>query len=226
MRLISVLDLRCMGLVGRKRCTNPDRSLREAFLQERSAVVMLYANGGSLAILRRHERTDPGHDTQQRTLQTEYRMRLEGDRVRRHTAAAVLRRIDDETVVRLKDYADAGAEAISVRLQALDREWDTDRIIEAEAATTGLLGLALGVLWRRSLLAIPACVGGALMLHALIGWYPLLPLLRRQRLRTAREIARERYALKALRGDFADMEQPTDFGAARPVSTSAEAAPF
>jgi len=143
-----------------------------------------------------------------------------------HTAAAVLRRIDDETVNRLKDYAGAGAETISLRLQELDREWDTDRMIETEAATTGLLGLALGVLWQRGFLAIPAWVGGALMLHALIGWHPLLPVLRRQRLRTAREIARERYALKALRGDFADMEQPTDFAAPRPTVTSTETAPF
>lgn len=153
-------------------------------------------------------------------------MRLEGDRVRMHTAAAVLRRVDDETVDRLKHYADAGTETISLRLQELEREWDIDRIIEAEAATTGLLGLALGVLWRRGLLAIPAWVGGALMLHALIGWHPLHPVLRRQRARTSREIARERYALKALRGDFTDMEQPTDFGAAKPAATSTEPAPF
>jgi hypothetical protein len=154
-------------------------------------------------------------------------MRLQGDRVRMHTAAAVLRRIDDETVDRLRDYADAGAETISLRLQELDREWDIDRVIEAEAASTGLLGLALGALWWRGFLAVPAWVGGALLVHALIGWYPLLPVLRRERLRTAREIARERYALKALRGDFADMEQPTDFGrVSRPTAASAEAAPF
>jgi hypothetical protein len=34
------------------------------------------------------------------------------------------------------------------------------------------------------------------------GWYPLMPLFRRLGIRTAREIERERYALKALRGDF------------------------
>jgi len=154
-------------------------------------------------------------------------MRLQGDRVRMHTASAVLRRIDDETVDRVRDYADAGAETVSLRLQELDREWDTDRVIGAEAATTGLLGLALGVLWHRSFLAIPAWAGGTLLVHALSGWYPLLSVLRRRRLRTAREIARERYALKALRGDFADMEQPTDYGAvSRRGATSAEAAPF
>lgn len=41
-----------------------------------------------------------------------------------------------------------------------------------------------------------------LLLHGVHGWYPLLPVFRRMGLRTRREIAAERYALKALRGDF------------------------
>jgi hypothetical protein len=49
-------------------------------------------------------------------------------------------------------------------------------------------------------------VGAAVFLHATAGGYPLLPLFRRLGLRTSREIARERYALKALRGDFHDMQ--------------------
>jgi hypothetical protein len=40
------------------------------------------------------------------------------------------------------------------------------------------------------------------MQHALQGWCPPLPLLRRLGVRTQQEIERERYALKALRGDF------------------------
>jgi hypothetical protein len=39
-------------------------------------------------------------------------------------------------------------------------------------------------------------------LHAIQGWYPLLPLFRRMGIRSQDEIDRERYALKALRGDF------------------------
>jgi hypothetical protein len=40
--------------------------------------------------------------------------------------------------------------------------------------------------------------------HAVQGWCPPLPVLRRLGVRTRKEIDRERYALKALRGDFAD----------------------
>jgi hypothetical protein len=126
------------------------------------------------------------------------------DRVRRHTAAEVLRRIDDATVASLTGCA-ASLAATDQRLGELDREWDTDRALEAEAATMGLIGLALGAFVRKQFLALPAVVAGAVLLQATTGRYPLMPLFRRLGLRTAKEIARERYALKALRGDFAGM---------------------
>jgi hypothetical protein len=45
-----------------------------------------------------------------------------------------------------------------------------------------------------------------LLQHALQGWCPPIPLLRRLGFRTEAEINRERYALKALRGDFRQVE--------------------
>ena len=48
------------------------------------------------------------------------------------------------------------------------------------------------------------------MQHALQGWCPPIELFRRLGVRTAGEIARERYALKALRGDFAAVAGATD----------------
>lgn len=128
----------------------------------------------------------------------------QADRVRRHTAAEVLCRIDDVTVASLTRCAESPA-ATERRLAELDREWDTDRALETEAATMGLIGLALGASVRAQLLALPAIVAGAVLLQASTGRYPLMPLFRRLGLRTAKEIARERYALKALRGDFAGM---------------------
>ena len=59
-----------------------------------------------------------------------------------------------------------------------------------------------------------------LLQHALQGWCPPLPLFRRLGVRTAREIARERYALQALRGDFDDVPAP----AAAPVPERVRAA--
>jgi len=131
------------------------------------------------------------------------------DRARRHTARSVLRRIDDDTLDHLMEV-ETKPQTTSGRLEALDREWDVDRTIEAEAATMGLIGLALGTFVRPALLALPATVGAAVFLFGSRGIYPLLPIFRRLGIRTAREIERERYAVKALRGDFDALpEAPT-----------------
>jgi hypothetical protein len=132
-------------------------------------------------------------------------MMQNGDRARRHTAQSVLRRIDDQTVESLATALQRPA-AVDRRLKELDGEWDLDRTIETEAALVGLTGLALGVLVRPAFLAIPATVGAGVFLFGTLGIYPLLPIFRRLGIRTSREIQRERYALKAIRGDFSEVE--------------------
>lgn len=49
---------------------------------------------------------------------------------------------------------------------------------------------------------LPTAVAGFLLQHAVQGWCPPMPVFRRLGVRTATEIEEERYALKALRGDF------------------------
>jgi len=83
------------------------------------------------------------------------------DRVRAHTASAVLRRIDDATQASLMRCATALPEAATERLGQLDRERDIDRVLETEAATMGLLGLALGTWLKPHFLALPAFVAAA-----------------------------------------------------------------
>src|SRR3954471_9752808 len=61
--------------------------------------------------------------------------RRKRDRVRYHTASDVLRCIDDATKDQLKHHASLDSKLISERLQALDRQWDADRAIAAEAST-------------------------------------------------------------------------------------------
>src|SRR5205823_697834 len=88
------------------------------------------------------------------------------------------------------------------RLAELDREWDIERTLEANAATVCLAGLALGATVDKRLFVLPAAVAGFLLQHAVQGWCPPVPLFRRLGVRTQSEIDEERYALKALRGDF------------------------
>ncbi|HZQ61617.1 MAG TPA: hypothetical protein VFC24_09730 [Casimicrobiaceae bacterium] len=125
----------------------------------------------------------------------------ESDRVRAHTPPEVNHRIDRETLQRLREYAGRN-EASAQHLQHLDREWDIERSLEVNAAAIGLAGLALGIAHDRRWLVLPALVLSFLGVHAVQGWCPPVPLFRRMGVRTRREIERERYALKAMRGDF------------------------
>jgi hypothetical protein len=123
-------------------------------------------------------------------------------RVPQHTAEEINERIRRQTAESVARHADAGDAAIGRRLGELDQEWDIERTLEANAASVALLGLGLGALVHRRFFALPALVAGFLLQHALQGWCPPVPIFRRLGFRTQPEIEQERYALKALRGDF------------------------
>lgn len=44
------------------------------------------------------------------------------------------------------------------------------------------------------------------MQHAIQGWCPPLPILRKLNIRTSKEIEQEKYALKIIHGDFDDLK--------------------
>lgn len=123
-------------------------------------------------------------------------------RVPDHTADHVNNQIRRQMQERVAYLADAGPGAIAHRLNELDREWDIERTLEANAATLATVGAALSLTVDRRYAVVPLVVGGFLLQHALQGWCPPLPILRRCGVRTQSEIEQERYALKALRGDF------------------------
>jgi hypothetical protein len=126
------------------------------------------------------------------------------ERVTSSTADYINERIRRETESRIAAYGSATADEIDRRLDELDAEWDVERTLEANASTLSLIGLTLATSVHRKWLILPIAVQAFLLQHALMGWCPPLPILRRLGFRTAEEIQRERYALKALRGDFRD----------------------
>lgn len=128
-----------------------------------------------------------------------------GERVPRHTADDVNREIAARMEENVEEYSRRPAD-IDARLEELEREWDIERTLEANAATASLVGIALGATVDRRFFALPAVVAGFLLQHALQGWCPPLPFFRRIGFRTQTEIEEERVALKALRGDFDDIQ--------------------
>jgi hypothetical protein len=126
-------------------------------------------------------------------------------RVPLHTTVASNERIRRATLARLQEIG-MDRRKIDSRLEEIEREWDVERVLEANAATAVLIGLSLGATVNRKFFAFPAVVAGFLLLHAVRGWCPPVPVLRRMGVRTAREIEEERITLKARRGDLKHLE--------------------
>jgi hypothetical protein len=131
-------------------------------------------------------------------------------RVADHTAPEINEAIRRQTQENVAYFAAAGPDAIGRRLEELDREWDVERILETNAATVVLVTTLLGATVNRRWFLFPAIAGGFLLQHAIQGWCPPVPVIRRLGFRTANEIAEERYALKTLRGDFREVPAAAD----------------
>lgn len=118
-------------------------------------------------------------------------------RVAQNTAEHVNLEIQD-AIKHSIDYYQANPHLIELRLQQLDKEWDIERTLEANASTLIVAGSTLGFALSRKFFAIPLVVGAFLFQHALQGWCPPLPILRRLGCRTTGEIQEERSALEKI----------------------------
>lgn len=123
-------------------------------------------------------------------------------RVRVNTCEHVNEQIKQRTEESIRRATAGGRTAIDRRLRELDEEWDIERFVETMAPAFTLVGIGLGLTRHRSWFALPVIVQGFFLQHALQGWCPPIPVLRRLGVRTMDEIEEERFALKALRGDF------------------------
>jgi hypothetical protein len=138
------------------------------------------------------------------------------DPARAATGSDVNRRLDEERVRRVTALVGASPARISRAIDDLDRTWDVERVLEANASTLMLLSLGLARVHSRRWLALSTVVPGFLLQHAIQGWCPPIWVIRRLGVRTRQELDIERTALKLLRGDFEDL--PT--GSTNPESVA------
>src|SRR5438093_1357880 len=105
--------------------------------------------------------------------------------------------LNEQVQQRIRDKvaqcAQAHPQVIEQRLAELDREWDTDRVMETVAALVVLAGVGLGAALSHWWLLLAGAASVCLLSHGLLGWDPLLPLYRGWGLRTSLEIDYERY---------------------------------
>ncbi len=140
--------------------------------------------------------------------------RINGDRVREHTAPCVTQRIDRIAQAEVDAAVIGGPNAIVRRLARLDQEWDVDRALMVNFAVAGAAALTTGLLRytrtpafsrrRKGFLYLFGAQLGFLLLHGTVGWCPPASVFRRLGFRTQREIEVERNQLR----DALTLSQP------------------
>jgi hypothetical protein len=119
------------------------------------------------------------------------------DRIREHTPAHVIDRIDTLSAAMTARAAANGRDAVVARLKELDYEWDADRALVLNFAIIGGLSSLLGER-SRGWKAFFRTQQVFLFLHAVVGWCPPTSVFRRLGFRTQQEIGAERLVLREL----------------------------
>ena len=132
-------------------------------------------------------------------------MILQNDRIQRSSPDSVNREMEQELRESIRYYSIQSKEVISERIRQLEKEWNMDRMLITNAAAVAGIGVLLAATVSRKWLLLPGLVTSFLLQHGLQGWCPPLPLFRTMGVRSFKEIDRERYALKYLRGDYGEV---------------------
>src|SRR5690606_41343324 len=115
------------------------------------------------------------------------------DNSRNATADKINERIDKRTkdnIYRLSHNLESNE--VGRRIEELEKEWDIDRTLMANASTLSLAGVVLGSTVNRNWFVLPGVVVSFLLWHAIQGWCPPLPIFRKLGYRSRKEIDIER----------------------------------
>ena len=93
-------------------------------------------------------------------------------------------------------------EKINERLQELDNEVDIETYMQTEVTALTVAGIILSLIVNKKWLVLPLATSILSIANIARGKMQPLTIFRRLGLRTRGEIEKERYALKAIRGDF------------------------
>lgn len=118
-------------------------------------------------------------------------------RVELHTNENVNKKIKRQTFSNISYYSDKSNEEIIDRLEALDAEWDIERVLETNAAGAIIASSILGLTVNKKWFLATGLIGGFLLQHAISGWCPPVEVFRGLGIRTSSEIDYERDALKS-----------------------------
>jgi hypothetical protein len=134
-------------------------------------------------------------------------MTTQNDRVQRSTPNSINDEIEEQLRENIRYYSRADDASLSRRISELEKEWNMDRTLITNASILAGVGLLLGIKLHKQWLILPGVVLSFLLQHGLQGWCPPLPLFRKFGIRSFKEIDRERFALKYLRGDYGSVRE-------------------
>lgn len=124
-------------------------------------------------------------------------------RVAHHTCYKTNAKIREQILQCLEKHKDSSQPLLSQKIEKLNCEWDTERFLETNAASILFLSSIIGFKKSRNCWFLATgTISMLLLLHALQGWCPPLPLIRKIGVRTPEEIRNEKDVLKRMRGDF------------------------
>ncbi|MDF2484746.1 MAG: hypothetical protein K0R46_914 [Herbinix sp.] len=110
--------------------------------------------------------------------------------------------IRNQTIKNLNLFKNGNEADISERIRCLNQEWDTERVLAVKASLMIFLSSYLGIRISRMWFLVTGATSVFMLWHALLGWCPTLPIIRKWGVRTEAEINSEKIALKIIRGDF------------------------
>jgi|GEM_PF-3152302 len=108
----------------------------------------------------------------------------------------------------LHEYGHKGRQAKIDRIAELGQEWDAERTLLLNAALISLSGALLGAFVDKKWLILSAAAAVVMAEQAITGWSPPYAVMKKLGKRSKDEIARERYGLKAMKGDFKNASDP------------------
>lgn len=132
-------------------------------------------------------------------------MTMQKDRVEESTPNSINDEIENQIRENIRHHIQADRATLSQRIAELEKEWYMDRMLITNASALAGIGVALAATVHKKWLILPGVVLTFLLQHGLQGWCPPLPLFRKLGVRSFKEIDRERFALKYLRGDFGEV---------------------
>lgn len=119
-------------------------------------------------------------------------------KVNDNTPDYINQQIERETEASVNYYKRQGESAIRGRIDELEHEWDTERVLEVNMASIALGSSILALAANKKWAFLSGAVSIFMIQHALQGWCPPLTVIRRMGVRTLNEINREKKALENL----------------------------